>query len=97
MISVEDDQVELLFSGTRVLIRHSYFHGGGVLDVTDCWNDETRTLTLGKEKGQLKLSIVKPKQKGEKASSKDELYIAPVLQRKYRGVRVFLSLNSMGI
>ena len=96
MISVEDDQVELLFSGTRVLIRHSYFQGG-VLDVTDCWNDEARTLTLGKEKGQLKLSIVKPKQKGEKASSKDELYIAPVLQRKYRGVRVFLSLNSMGI
>ena len=96
MISVEDDQVELLFSGTRVLIRHSYFQGG-VLDVTDCWNDETRTLTLGKEKGQLKLSIVKPKQKGEKASSKDELYIAPVLQRKYRGVRVFLSLNSIGI
>ena len=96
MISVEDDQVELLFSGTRVLIRHSYFQGG-VLDETDCWNDEARTLTLGKEKGQLKLSIVKPKQKGEKASSKDELYIAPVLQRKYRGVRVFLSLNSMGI
>ncbi len=44
-MTLDDVRVELNFDGNKVLVNHSYFKS--VLDVSDCWDDETRTLRLG--------------------------------------------------
>ena len=70
--------MELVF-GDHVSVSHSYFPNSQPLDVSDCWNAETRTLSLNND--CLRLTIVKPKQKGE-SSSKDDLFIEKVGKAK---------------
>ena len=75
----EDCRVKLCITGDRAFVRHSYIKDG--LDISDCWNSETRTLDLGNDK--LQLTVVKPKQKGE-SNSKNELFVESVLLEKTR-------------
>ena len=79
-----DFQVKLTFEDSgHVFAQASYFKDGARLDVTDCWDEQTRTLHLGNDK--LQLTIVKPKQKG-KPTATDDLFIKNVLQNKHREV-----------
>ncbi len=83
-MKVEDHQVILRFEGGKILVKHSYFRttdpfdSQGNLDVTSCWDDEKKILTLNSQK--LQLTVAKPKQKGEK-STKNAVFVKSVLEK----------------
>ena len=83
-MKAEDYRVKLIFDNSgSIFVEASYFKDRARLDVTDCWDNQTRTLHLDNDK--LQLTVVKPKQKG-KPTPTDDLFIRKVLEKKYRDV-----------
>ncbi len=88
-MKVEDHQVILRFERGKILVKHSYFRATDPfdsqcnLDVTSCWDDEKKILTLNSQK--LQLTVAKPKQKGEK-STKNSVFVKSVFQEKFKDV-----------
>ena len=88
-MKVDDHQVILRFVGGRILVHHSYFRKtfpfdrDGNLDVTSCWDDENKILTLDTQK--LQLTVAKPKQKGERGG-KNAVFVETVFQKKFEHV-----------
>ena len=88
-MKVEDHQVILRFVGGRILVHHSYFRqtfpfdSEGNLDVTSCWDNEKKILTLDSQ--QLQLTVAKPKQKG-KTSNKNAVFVETVFEKKFENV-----------